>query len=297
MMRNRRHLPAPATVLGGVALFAALGGTSLAAVPASGQHAGPSQSNAFTRQETHQIQQIVRKLSGSLHVDVARLADFANYAADAGYAKTAGTATSATTAVNATNAVNAKNATSATNATNAATATNALNLGGQPASAYQLAGKVFTSGGDQVVPADGQAHTLGSVGQFTFTATCTAVPAGSAEQTDPVDSTQVQHKLEFDVVDNSRVADLDGNQAVAAGTPQDVMTILDNSSNAGGVASGPVAPFAFNQTPSASSSTEIAARPGSTSAVDDVDVFYTIALNPFGGNAPECVAGYTGFES
>jgi hypothetical protein len=160
-----------------------------------------------------------------------------------------------------------------------------------------LAGKVFTSGGDQIVPADGQSHPLGTVGQFTFTATCTAIPAGSPDQTSPVDNTQVQHKLEFDVVDNSRVADLDGNQAVAAGTPQDIMSILDNSSTPGGVASGSVSPFGFNQTPSASSSTEIAARPGSTSAVDDVDVFYTIALNPFGGSSPECVAGYTGFQS
>ena len=113
----------------------------------------------------------------------------------------------------------------------------------------------------------------------------------------PVDATQVQHKLEFDALDKTQVADLDGNQAVPANTPQDVMTIYDNSSMAGGIAQGPIAPGGFNQTPSASSSTEIAPRAGSTTVVDDADVFYTIALNPLGSNAPECVAGFTGLLS
>lgn len=208
-------------------------------------------------------------------------------------ATNASNATNATHATNADNATHATNADNATNATNATTATNALNLGGQPASAYQLAGTVFTSGGDQIIPADGQAHVLGTVGQFTFTATCTAIPGSSATNVD--DNTQIQHELEFDVVDKNNVADLDGNQAIPAGTPQNVMTIFDNSTQPGGSATGTVGPDGFNQTPSASSTTEIGPRNGNTT--DDVDAFYTIALNPFGTNSPECVAGYTALQS
>ncbi len=74
------------------------------------------------------------------------------------------------------------------------------------------------------------------------------------------------------------------------------MSIYDNSTAPNGLG-GTVQPGGFNQTPSASSSTEIAPRSGSSSTLDEVDVFYNSALNPLGSNSPECVAGFTGFDS
>jgi hypothetical protein len=182
------------------------------------------------------------------------------------HAKTAHTADFAT------NAGSANSATNATDAINATTATNATELGGQPASAYEPSGKIVTSGGEKFLSLGQVNVTIATIGHFTFTASCTNVSG-----------TQV----EFNVVSNVE-ADLDSNGPEAPGTVQNIHTDSDALAMP-----TPLAPGAFEQVGSASSSTEI--------AVDgqEVDVFYNDGVNwPASGGQPahDCFAGVTGFE-
>ena len=118
----------------------------------------------------------------------------------------------------------------------------------------------------------GQTVTLGTVGDFTFTSTCSKDATG-------------QNQVTFDVTATA-VADLDGNGPMPAGTKINIHTDSDalDSQTAG----------AFAQVGSASSSTEI--------AVDgqEVDVFYNDGVNwPAEGSTPayNCFAGFTGFAT
>ena len=145
---------------------------------------------------------------------------------------------------------------------------NANRLGGRPASAYADARRVASSGGVKFLRA-GQTITLGKVGHFTFTATCSTVDGAN--------------QASFDVVADTTAA-LDGNAPAAAGTPANIHTNSDalDSKDAG----------EFDQVGSASSSTELAADG------QEVDVFYNDGVNwPAVGGAPahDCFAGYTGF--
>jgi hypothetical protein len=123
--------PSPALVVAMVALFVALGGTTIAAVAmVNGDKLikkGTLSGNRLRKQTITGVQVNLRKLG---KVPRAGLADRAT---------TATSATSATNAANATNATNAANATNATNAanaTNAGHATNADKLGGNLPSAF-----------------------------------------------------------------------------------------------------------------------------------------------------------------
>jgi hypothetical protein len=145
---------------------------------------------------------------------------------------------------------------------------NANRLGGRPASAYADARRVASSGGVKFLRA-GQTITLGKVGHFTFSATCSTVDG--------------QNQASFDVVADTTAA-LDGNAPAAAGTSVNIHTNSD--------ALDMQDPGAFDQVGSASSSTELAADG------QEVDVFYNDGVNwPAVGGAPahDCFAGYTGF--
>ncbi|HZT83836.1 MAG TPA: hypothetical protein VE984_00245 [Gaiellaceae bacterium] len=108
MLKGRFRGPSPALVISLIALFLALGGTSVAATKVIlAKHADKK---ADTK--------LVKKLAPSLSVKHAK------------------TANSATTAASATHATTADSATNATNATNATTAANATALGGISASGY-----------------------------------------------------------------------------------------------------------------------------------------------------------------
>jgi hypothetical protein len=118
----------------------------------------------------------------------------------------------------------------------------------------------------------GQTAVLGTVGDFTFSSTCSKDSTG-------------QNQVTFDVT-ASTVADLDGNGPMPAGTKVNIHTdsdLLDNQ-----------APGAFAQVGSASSSTEIAADG------QEVDVFYNDGVNyPAGASTPahDCFAGFSGLAT
>ena len=154
------------------------------------------------------------------------------------------------------------------------TADNANHLGGQPPS-YYLTARHFVSSGGEHFFGPGQTVTLGKVGHFRFTASCTSATDGSQE-------------VSFNVVSNA-TADLDGTGPAVAGTP----VVIHKDSDADNTTAGtPLKSGDFTQVGSASSSTEIAADG------QEVDVFYNDGVNwPATGDstAHACFAGYTGF--
>ena len=132
------------------------------------------------------------------------------------------------------------------------------------------------SGGDHFISA-GQTVVLGTVGHFTFTSTCSKDSAA-------------QNQVTFDVTSNT-TADLDGNGPTAAATKINIHTDSDALDS---TASNPLAPGAFAQVGSASSSTEIA------SDGQEVDVFYNDGVNgpaADGSPAHDCFAGYSGLAT
>jgi hypothetical protein len=120
----------------------------------------------------------------------------------------------------------------------------------------------------------GQTVTLGTVGHFTFSSTCSN-PSGKPGG----------QQVTFDVTANT-YADLDGNGPMPAGTKINIHTDSDALDNQ------PLGGFA--QVGSASDSTEISADG------QEVDVFYNDGVNwPAGSGTPahECFAGYSGMAT
>ena len=153
------------------------------------------------------------------------------------------------------------------------TANNAQHLGGKAPSYYLPTRQYATSHGVHFLSA-GQNVTLGHVGHFTFTASCTKDSTG-------------QNQVAFGVTADT-TADLDGNGPMPAGTP---ITIHTDSDAMDSTTANPLSPGAFAQVGSASSSTEIA------NGGQEVDIFYNDGVNwPAGHGAPahDCFAGYTG---
>ncbi len=134
------------------------------------------------------------------------------------------------------------------------------------------------SGGEHFLSA-GQTVVVGTVGDFTFSSTCSKVNG--------------QNQVTFDVTADT-VADLDGNGPMPAGTKINIHTDSDALDS---TVSNPLAPGAFAQVGSASSSTEIAADG------EEVDVFYNDGVNwPAGSGTPatpahDCFAGYSGLAT
>jgi hypothetical protein len=154
------------------------------------------------------------------------------------------------------------------------TASNATHLGGKAPSYYLPAKHFASSGGARFISA-GHTVTLGRVGHFTFSSTCSTDSTG-------------QNQVTFDVVANT-TADLDGTGPMPAGTKVNIHT---NSDALDTSAATPLKPGDFDQVGSASSSTEIAADG------QEVDIFYNDGVNWPAGNgshAHDCFAGYTGF--
>ena len=155
-----------------------------------------------------------------------------------------------------------------------ATANNAKHLGGKKPRYYLPAKQFATSHGTHFISA-GHTVTLGRVGHFKFTSTCSKDAGG-------------QNQVTFDVTAN-RTADLDGNGPMAAGTKINIHT---NSDALDTTPTHPLHPGDFDQVGSASSSTEIAANG------QEVDIFYNDGVNwpaGHGSGAHDCFAGYTGF--
>lgn len=140
-------------------------------------------------------------------------------------------------------------------------------------------GLTTTSGGEQFL-SPGQTATLMTVGPFTFTASCTTVQSGG----------QTYNQAAFNVSSSQVNSDLDGGGPVPAGKIVNIHTDSDLIPNPQG-ATPPTPPLAngtFDQTPSASTSTEIA--PDGT----EVDVFYNDGVNL---NGHACFAGAVAFTS
>jgi hypothetical protein len=156
----------------------------------------------------------------------------------------------------------------------AQTANNAKHLGGHGPGYYLPTRQYATSHGVHFLQA-GHTVTLGRVGHFTFTSTCSKDSTG-------------QNQVSFDVVADT-TADLDGNGPMPAQTK---ITIHTDSDALDSTSANPLAPGAFAQVGSASSSTEIAA------SGQEVDIFYNDGVNWPAGNGSashDCFAGYTGF--
>jgi hypothetical protein len=120
----------------------------------------------------------------------------------------------------------------------------------------------------------GQTAVLGTVGDFTFSSTCSN-PSGMAGG----------QQVTFDVTADTN-ADLDGNGPMPAGTKINIHTDSD------ALDSQPIGGFA--QVGSASDSTEIAADG------EEVDVFYNDGVNwPAGAGTPahQCFAGFSGLAT
>jgi len=144
MLRRRFRLPSPALVISLIALFVALGGTSLAA----------SKVLTAKHKDAKADTKLVRKLAPSLSVKHAKTANSATTAASAA------TAASATHATSADSATTAGHATSADNAAVATTAGNANLLGGSPPSAYQGAVRWAEIEGDGTIDAQSGGITV-----------------------------------------------------------------------------------------------------------------------------------------
>jgi len=167
-----------------------------------------------------------------------------------------------------------------------------LTANGQPTLAFQprlcgdiagmassTHGQTTTSGGEQFL-SPGQTATVMTVGPFSYTASCTTVQSGGASY----------NQAEFNVVSSEANSDLDGGGPVPAGQVVNIHTDGDLIPNPQGQT--PVTPAlangTFDQTPSASTSTEIA--PDGT----EVDIFYNDGVN-LDGHA--CFAGAVAFTS
>ena len=122
------------------------------------------------------------------------------------------------------------------------TANNATHLGGQPPSAYLQARHFVTSHGEHFLSA-GQTVTLGTVGHFTFTSTCSKDTTG-------------QNQVTFDVTADT-IADLDGNGPMPAGTKINIHTDSDALDS---TTANPLALGRSLRSVARSSSTEIARR-------------------------------------
>jgi hypothetical protein len=152
------------------------------------------------------------------------------------------------------------------------TAGNAKHLNGYPSNHFLPSRNEATSHGERFLNA-GQTITLGKVGHFTFSSTCSTVSG--------------QNQVTFDVTADT-TADLDGNGPMAPGTKINIHTDSDTLDSTSG---NTLSPGSFAQVGSASSSTEIAADG------QEVDVFYNDGVNWPSGNgssAHDCFAGYTG---
>jgi hypothetical protein len=152
------------------------------------------------------------------------------------------------------------------------TAHNAKNFGGLRPHLYAKASQLGSSKGERFLSA-GQTVTLGKIGHFTFTATCSKVDG--------------QNQASFDVTADT-TADLDGGGVVPAGTKVNIHT---NSDAIDSTPDAPLAPGDFDQVGSASSSTLIAADGR------EADIFYNDGVNWPAGNgskAHDCFAGFTG---
>ena len=140
----------------------------------------------------------------------------------------------------------------------------------------QLIGQsVTTSGGDHFFRI-GHTQMLGTIGHFTFTASCSNPSHKPGAQ-----------QVTFDVTANT-TADLDGTGPKPAGTKVNIHTDSDALNS---TSDAPLNAGDFTQVGSASSSTEIAADG------EEVDVFYNDGVNWPAGNgskAHDCFAGYTG---
>lgn len=203
-MRFRIPRPSAAVIISFVALFAALGGSALAA-------------GVFSKAQTRQIKHLISQ--GRAH--------------------------------------------------------NSKNLGGLPPHDYAKASQLGTSKGEKFLTA-GQTMTLGKVGHFTFSSTCSKDGTG-------------QNQVTFDVTADT-TADLDGAGVVTAGTKVNIHT---NSDALDTTPDSPIAPGDFDQVGSASSSTEIAADG------QEVDIFYNDGVNwpaGSGSQAHDCFAGFTGLK-
>jgi hypothetical protein len=141
-------------------------------------------------------------------------------------------------------------------------------------------GQATTSDGEHFLSAGQTGQTIMTVGPFTFTADCTVVQSDG----------QTYNQVAFNVVSSQDGSDLDGGGPVPAGQAVTIHTDSDLAPNPQGATppTSPLAHGAFDQTPSASTSTEIA--PDGT----EVDVFYNDGVN-LGGHA--CFAGAVGFSS
>jgi hypothetical protein len=140
-------------------------------------------------------------------------------------------------------------------------------------------GQITTSGGEQFL-SPGQTTSLMTVGPFTYTASCTTVQSDG----------QSYDQAEFNVVSSQANSDLDGGGPVPAGQVVNIHTDSDLIPNPQGQtpATPALADGTFDQTPSASTSTEVA--PDGT----EVDLFYNDGVN-LDGHA--CFAGAVAFTS
>jgi Cu/Zn superoxide dismutase len=144
-------------------------------------------------------------------------------------------------------------------------------------------GQIMTSGGEQFYTAQALApnqmatqHTLFKAGPFTFTADCEKTGPGGAF-----------NQVNFNVTSSEAGSDLDGQGAAPAGTMVNIHMDSDLSPNP--QPSTPALPNGtLSQTPSASSSTEIA--PDGT----EVELFYEDGVN-YAGH--DCFAGAVAFVS
>jgi hypothetical protein len=158
----------------------------------------------------------------------------------------------------------------------------ASHLGGLPASDYMQSKHYVSSHGVHFLSEGQNNVVLGRAGHFTFLASCQRV-------TDPT-SSKPEAQTTFTVVANT-YASLDGNSPVPAGTVANP-PIHQDSDSLDSTAGNTLSDGQYAQTPSASTSTEIAADG------QEVDVFYVDGVNwpaGSGSSSHQCFAGYNGF--
>jgi hypothetical protein len=157
-------------------------------------------------------------------------------------------------------------------------------LGGLSAQAYMLSKHFVSSGGVHFLSMGQKSVVVGKAGHFTFLASCQRV-------TDPRTG-KTEAQATFTVVAN-RYASLDGNPPVPAGTTADP-PIHQDSDSLDSTSDNSLPDGQYVQTPSASTSTEIAADR------QEADVFYVDGVNwPRDSATPshDCFVGYNGFLS
>lgn len=198
MRTHRRRTPSPALVIALIALFAALGGTGVAATKYLSPKSVKKNSIPGDRLKSNTVTGKQVKESTLGKVPSAASADSATTAT------TATNATNATNATTATNATNATNATTAATATSAGTAQNAEKVGGvtvkhfslrvasdaAAATVLQLAGVTVSlacPGGDPVLTAKNTSGADDMLVRGTFVGAASADLVGTSDldQTDP----------------------------------------------------------------------------------------------------------------